>query len=319
MATKTFYSFATNSENVYTASEFKLLTERSTGFIASTVANSRTVNTVLLETSKFIEGLVDVFIDYTSEYTGNIGVDTSISNITSYFNLGLSNYINNNVDFTVLQSLNPVSGVDLIRFNVGKTTHDINNIHAYSAVDASNVTKSINGKDVASIFETNGTTVKNSTNVTASINGHSITSIFESNGTTAKTSTNAVNATNTDFTNSTWSSIDISSTSTSVSLVNNATYEMYVQYISSTSTSEPYICNYNFGIFTKLNSAPIQTVSVTFMNTSGTDKLIGLGITASDQIQLWEIDNTFAKKRLTSHNVSSAVSVTYTLYYRRIR
>lgn len=51
---------------------------------------------------------------------------------------------------------------------------------------AVNVTTNINGKAIASIFESNGTTAKNATNVTTNINGKAITTIFETNGTTAK-------------------------------------------------------------------------------------------------------------------------------------
>lgn len=70
-----------------------------------------------------------------------------------------------------------------------------------NATNAVNVTTSINGKTIPSIFESNGTTVKNATNatnavsaadatnVTTSINGKAITNIFESNGTTAKNAT----------------------------------------------------------------------------------------------------------------------------------
>lgn len=51
---------------------------------------------------------------------------------------------------------------------------------------AANVTTNINGKAIASIFESNGTTAKNATNVTTNINGKAITTIFETDGTTAK-------------------------------------------------------------------------------------------------------------------------------------
>ena len=72
-----------------------------------------------------------------------------------------------------------------------------------NANNAVNVTTSIGGKSLSSIFESNGTVVKNATNaanattassavnVTTSINGKAITSIFEANGTTAKNATTA--------------------------------------------------------------------------------------------------------------------------------
>lgn len=72
-----------------------------------------------------------------------------------------------------------------------------------NANNAVNVTTSIGGKSLSSIFESNGTVVKNATNaanattasnavnVTTSINGKAITNIFESNGTTAKNATTA--------------------------------------------------------------------------------------------------------------------------------
>lgn len=57
---------------------------------------------------------------------------------------------------------------------------------------AKNVTTTINGKAITSIFESDGVTAKKATNVTTNINGKAISSIFESNGTTVKNATNAV-------------------------------------------------------------------------------------------------------------------------------
>jgi hypothetical protein len=62
---------------------------------------------------------------------------------------------------------------------------------------ASNVTTQIGGKNITTIFETDGTTVKNATNasnVTEKIDGELITDIFESDGTTVQNATNAAQA-----------------------------------------------------------------------------------------------------------------------------
>lgn len=70
------------------------------------------------------------------------------------------------------------------------------------AEKAEDVTNTIKGKAITSIFESDGVTAKkatstvDATNVTTKINNHTITSIFESDGVTVKKATDATNASN---------------------------------------------------------------------------------------------------------------------------
>ena len=70
---------------------------------------------------------------------------------------------------------------------------------ADSATSATNVSESIKGKAISSIFESNGTTVKEATqattagNVSSSINGKPISDIFESDKSTVKKATRVAN------------------------------------------------------------------------------------------------------------------------------
>ena len=164
MANK-FYEWCENSANYENATTFSSDSERTSGFIAGTPAKASKVNTALRQANLIACALTDILIP--NDTTNS--VESTRANLKTALDTGLTSKIQ------------------------GVTTNN-----------SVNVTTTINGKNISSIFESNGTTVKkatsatsassatsatsatNATNVTTTINGKNISSIFESNGTTVK-------------------------------------------------------------------------------------------------------------------------------------
>lgn len=296
MGNRTFYTFASNSENVYTDSEFQQLTERETGFQPNTPANSKLANTALMASTKFIKALINAFWNSGSQQVpGDIGPNSSEESIESYWTLGLEYYLNNNINFSISKSTS--QNVDTFTFNIGTKQQVITNIKAQTAQSAQSA-------DTA-------------TNVSGSIGNTSIEDIFEDDGATVKMATESTKTQSTDFTNQAFSSVDVNSLSKTISLVDGATYQVYVQYESTVlSTSIVTIEILNFGTFVHFNGVN-NIVGLRFRETE-TRYLLGLSISSENVIKLFNIDESLTKTRVIS-NTTSAITDKYTLYYRRIK
>lgn len=162
-------------DNVQSYSAFEGDNQRKAGFLPGTPASSLRVNTALRQANLIACALMEI-----ADPDGTVDFRNNVNDVKDL----ITNYLTNNFG------------------SKAKVDENYNSIFKilsgeYKVAKALDVTTTINGKQISSIFETNGTTVKRATDVTTNINGKPISNIFESNGTTVKLASNAINANNT--------------------------------------------------------------------------------------------------------------------------
>lgn len=190
-------------EACQTTQVFQNDTQRIQGFASGEPASSMRVNTALRQANVVAVGLVQALAKHNSVLEGYTH-ETDVNTMATAIGEALAQYVSSETGSSFEDLNNKVDRIDGGKLgantNIGEDGVPVyvknGQITTVPVVDkAANVTTNINGHAIATIFESNGITVKNATNaanVTTNINGHAIATIFESNGTTIKNATKAV-------------------------------------------------------------------------------------------------------------------------------
>ena len=301
--TKTFTIFGDESTNIYTDSAYSALTERQTGFIPNTTANSKLANTAIMANAKFVSCLIDLANNAgVSSLSFDVGPNTSESNIQSFFTLGLAYFVNQKATLSVVKTT--VDGSDSFAFSVGLggsgQTYTIANIRAASAKTADEATQA--------------------GNVKTAIGGQILSAIFESNGTTVKKATSATSVEGTDFTNAAEVDYYIDSASVAVNLTNGATYQVYVSFVDYNDLIDPEIDDQqriNLGTF-RYVSGQTNNIGCCYASLISSG-LIGMTISETGYLNLFMLNSSFNKSNLISTSVSTHKFTSYRVKFRRIK
>lgn len=154
-----FKVYAENSTNIYNDSEYDASNERINGSQPATPVVSKLMNTALKSVSMVTEAFMNVV---TQTQVDDVGVQSAQSTIVDYITQGLISFIDTNVGYSFSSTENSTNG-DTLNLKVGSTTKNVTVKNSANARTAYNVSTQINGKNITSIFEVDGTTARQAT------------------------------------------------------------------------------------------------------------------------------------------------------------